>query len=304
MRVFLTGANGWLGTAIAPELIAAGHHVIGLVRSIEKSKALAAVGITPIIGSLDNLDLLRATARDADGIIHTAFGLDFSDYAKLGREDRDAILAFGEAFDGTDRPLIVTSGLGRLMSGETYTEEARPPVMPDYPRESEQTAFALAQRGVLASVVRPARSVHGIGERHGFIPMLATLARKTGVSAYIGDGQNPWSAVHRLDAARVYRLALERSVGGEAYHAVAESVPFRCVAEAIGRQIGLGTSSLAREEAADHFGSLAPWVGSTDIASSDRTREWLGWQSREVGIVADIDRADYFSSEVNSSDAN
>lgn len=297
MLVFLTGANGWLGAAIATELIEAGHTVVGLVRAIEKGKLLAAVGATPIVGSLDNLDLLREVAHDADGIIHTAFGLDFSDYAKLGREDRDAILAFGDVLEGTNRPLVVTSGLGRLASGQTFTEDARPPVIPQYPRESEQTAFALARRGVRACVVRPARSVHGIGERHGFIPMLATLARETSVSAYISEGENPWSAVHRLDATRVYRLALERATGGVAYHAVAESLPFRDVAEAIGRRIGVPTISLPEEEAANHFGALSPWVGSTDVASSDRTRDWLGWQPKEVGLVADIDREDYFPSD-------
>lgn len=294
MRILLTGANGWLGTAIVSELIGAGHTVVGLVRSIEKGGTLAAVGATPIVGSLDNVDLLRTAARDADGIIHTAFGLDFSDYAKLGREDREAILAFGEVFEGTNRPLLVTSGLGRLTSGQTFTEDARPPVMSEYPRESEQTAFALARRGVRACVVRPARSVHGIGERHGFIPMLSKLARETGLSAYIGEGQNPWSAVHRMDAARVYRLALERSVGGVAYHAVAESLPFRNVAEAIGRQMGVPTISLSEEKAGSHFGSLAPWIGSTDIPSSHRTRNWLSWQPQEVGLVADIDRMHYF----------
>lgn len=294
MLVFLTGANGWLGSAIAFELIEAGHAVVGLVRSTGKGEALGAQGVTPIVGSLEDLDLLRTAAHEADGIIHTAFGLDFSDYAKLGREDRNAILAFGEVLEGTDCPLVVTSGLGRLEAGRTFTEDDHPPVMPEYPRESEQTAFALAKRGVRACVVRPARCVHGIGERHGFVPMLATLARETGVSAYIGEGRNPWSAVHRLDAARVYRLALERAAGGVAYHAVAESLPFRDVAEAIGRQMGVPTISLPEEEAASHFGALAPWIGSTDVASSDRTRDWLGWQPREVGLVADIDRVDYF----------
>ena len=297
MLVFLTGANGWLGSSIASELMGAGHRVVGLVRSIAKGEALAASGATPVIGSLDNLDLLRTAARDADGIIHTAFGLDFSDYAKLGREDRDAIQVFGEILKDTDRPLVVTSGLGRLVSGQTFTEDDRPPVMPEYPRESEQMAFALARCGVRASVVRPARSVHGIGERHGFIPMLAARARERGVSAYIDEGRHPWAAVHRLDAARVYRFALERAAGGEAYHAVAESLPFRDVAEAIGRQTGVPTISVPEEDAASHFEALAPWVCSRDVASSDRTREWLGWEPREVGLVADIDCGDYFSSD-------
>ena len=167
--------------------------------------------------------------------------------------------------------------------------------MPEYPRASEQTAFALAERGVRASVVRPARSVHGLGEGHGFVPMLAGIAREKGVSAYVGDGSSPWPAVHRLDAARVFRLALERSAGNEAYHAVAEGVPFGQVAEAIGRQVGVPTKSLTKAEAEAHFGSLAIWVTGSGSVASKRTRAALGWEPREIGLIADIDRPEYFS---------
>lgn len=293
MRVFLTGATGWIGSAVAQELINAGHSVIGLVRSNKNVEALAA-GITPLLGSLTNLDVLRQGAGDADGVIHTAFGLDFSKYAELSKEDSAAIETFGEVFIGSDRPIVVTSGLGSLPAGETFTESARPPVMPEYPRASEQTAFALAKRGVRASVVRPGRSVHGLGERHGFVPMLAELAREKGVSAYVGDGQNPWPAVHRLDAARVFRLALEHGAGNGAYHAVAEGVSFGAVADAIGRQLGVPAKSIPPEEAEAHFGSLAIWVTGSGAVSSENTKATLGWEPREIGLIADIDRPNYF----------
>ena len=294
MRVFLTGANGWLGSAVARELINAGHLVVGLARSKENGEALAAAGVTPLLGSLTDLDVLRQGAGDADGIIHTAFGLDFSDYAKLSKEDRETIETFGKAFAGSDRPIVVTSGLGLLPAGQTFTEDARPPIIPEYPRASEQTAFALAERGLRASVVRPARSVHGLGEGHGFVPQLAGIAHKKGVSAYVGDGQSPWPAVHRLDAARVFRLALERGAGNEAFHAVAEGVPLRLVAEAIGRQIGVPTKSLTPEEAETHFGTLAIWLTGSGFVSSERTRVVLGWEPREIGLIPDIDRPDYY----------
>lgn len=216
---------------------------MGLVRSKEKGEALAAAGVPLLLGSLTGLDVLRQGASDADGVIHTAFGLDFSTYKRLSDEDREAIETFGEVIAGSDRPIVVTSGLGLLSAGETFMEDARPAVIPEYPRASEQTAFALAQRGLRASVVRPARSVHGLGESHGFVPLLAALARKSGVSAYVGDGQNLGPSVHRLDAARVYRLALELGARNQAFHAVAESVPFRLMAEAIGRQVGVPARS-------------------------------------------------------------
>lgn len=294
MRVLLTGANGWVGSAVARDLLAMGHAVTGLVRSKDKADAIAAAGITPLLGSISDLDMLRNAAGEADGVIHTAFGLALSEIEELAREDREAIEAFGEVFAGSDRPIVVTSGVGLLPSGETFTEEARPPVNPDFPRASEQAAFALAERGLRACAVRLPRSVHGAGERHGFVPMLAAVARQKGVSAYVGDGQNLWPSVHRLDAARVFRLALERAAGNEAYHAIAEEgVPFRQIAEAIGRQLGLPATSLTPEQADGHFGGLAMWVAGNGPASSERTRAVLGWQPKQPGIVADIERPDY-----------
>ena len=294
MRVFLTGANGWVGSVVAHDLIAAGHSVVGLVRSLEKGGALAAAGLTPLVGSLGELDVLRRGANDADAVVHTAFGLDFSRITELAEEDRRAIETFGEVFVGSKRPILVTGGIGLTPAGETFTEEQRPPVMPDFPRYSEQAAFALAERGVHASVVRLPRSVHGVGETHGFIPMLTALARDKGVSAYVGDGGNLWPAVHRNDAARVYRLALERGGRGEAFHAVGEErLPFRSIAEAIGRQVRVPTRPMADDEAAAHFGGLAKWAAGNGPALAEWTRTVLGWAPEEIGLVADIDRPDY-----------
>ena len=294
MRVFLTGANGWVGSMVARDLIDAGHSVVGLVRSMEKGEALLAAGATPLVGSLTDLDVLSRAASDADGVVHTAYGIDFTRLGELAEEDRAAIETFGQVFAGSERPIVVTGGLGLLPAGDTFTEDARPPVIPNFPRFSEQTAFALAERGVRASVVRLPRSVHGMGERHGFVPMLAAVARQKGASAYVGDGQNLWPSVHRLDAARVFRLALERGARNEAFHAVAEQgVPYRLIAEAIGRQVGVPAKSLMPQDAEAHFGGLAMWVAGHGPASSERTRAVLRWEPREPGLVADIDRPDY-----------
>ena len=294
MRVFLTGANGWIGSAIARGLLADGHTVIGLVRSKEKGEAFASVGGTPLVGSFGDFNLIRDAARDVDGIVHTAFGLDLSKVKEMAEEETRTIETFGEAFAGTDRPIIVTGGVLLTPPGEVFQEDARPPVPPEFPRASEQGGFALAEQGLRAMVVRNPRSVHGQGETHGFVPMLAAIAREKGVSAWVGEGDNLWPAVHRLDCARVYRLALERGVGGEAYHAIAEEgVPFRQIAEAIGRQLGLPSRSITSEEAEAHFGGIAMFTAGNGPASSERTRRTLGWEPREVGIIADIERPDY-----------
>ncbi|MGZ9811156.1 SDR family oxidoreductase [Pseudoroseicyclus sp. H15] len=293
MRVFLTGASGWIGSKIAAELLAAGHSVTGLTSMPAKAATLSVAGVTPLVGTLQDIDVLRRGAEEADGIIHTAFGLDVSKIAELAAEDSTAIETFGDVFAGSARPIIVTDGFLHL-TGEKAMETDRPEVMPAFPRASQQTAFALADSGIHASVVRNPRSVHGKGEKHGFVPMLAAVAREKGFSAYIGEGQNMWPSVHRLDAARVYRLALERGGQGEAYHAVAEEgVPFRDIAEALGRQLGLPAKSLTPNEAEAHFGPLAIWVGNDGPASNEWTRETLGWQPEQPGIVADIEQPDY-----------
>jgi nucleoside-diphosphate-sugar epimerase len=293
MRVFLTGASGWIGSMIARELMATGHSVVGLVRSEEKGAALLSAGGTVLVGGLGDLDVLRRGAADADGIIHTAFGLDISRIGELAAEDSTAIETFGEVFAGSARPIIVTDGFLH-MTGEKALETDRPEVAPAFSRASQQTAFALAERGIHANVVRNPRSVHGNGETHGFVPMLAGVAREKGVSAYVGDGANLWPAVHHLDAARVYRLALERGARGEAYHAVAEEgVPYREIAEAIGRQLGLPAKALSPNEAEAHFGPLATWVANNGPASNEWTKKVLSWSPEQAGIVADIERPDY-----------
>ena len=297
MRIFVTGATGWIGSAITRELIDAGHQVIGLVRSKSKGEALAAMGATPVLGSLDDIDILRNGAADADGVIHTAFGVDFSRIVEMSRQEQRVIEIFGEVYEGSDRPIIATSGFGLLPPGGMFTEDTPPPpVNPVFPRAPEQATVALAGRGVRATVVRLPRSVHGRGERHGFVPMLARLAREKGVSAYVGDGGNLWPSVHRLDAAHVFCLALKHGAQGGPFHAVAdEGVAFRQIAEAIGRQLGVPARSLAAEEAATHFGPLAMWVAGDGPASGRGTRERLGWEPKEADLISDIDHADYYA---------
>jgi len=300
MRVFVTGATGWVGTAVVKELIAAGHEVSGLVRSQVNADALARAGGRPILGSLSDLDVLRTSAIQFDGVIHTAFGLDMSKIAELSSEDRQAIETFADVFMGSDRPVIVAGGIGIFPRGEIFTEEMSiGPVMPAFPRASEQTTIAMAERGARATVVRLPRVVHGIGERHGFIPQLAILAREKGVSAYVGDGENLWPSVHRLDAARVFRLALEHGAEGGPFHAVAEQgIPFRQIAEVIGRQFQLPVVSISQEEASAHFGVTAMFIAGNGPALSERTRERLGWVPQEPGLAADISQPEYFAQQV------
>ena len=295
MRVLVTGANGWVGSAVVRELVGAGHQVTGLVRSDAKGAVVAALGGTTLVGSLGDLDGLQAAAADQDGVIHTAFGTDFSRMAELAEEDRDAIEAFGAVFAGSDRPLIVTSALGLLLPGEVFTEQSRRPILPELPRASEQAALDLAERGVRASVVRLSRAVHGLGGDHGLIPMLTATARTHGFSAYVGDGSNTWPAVHRDDAARLYRLALEAGTGGQVYHAVAENVPFRRIAEAVGEQVGLPVRGLSREAADGHFGPMPIWAATGTEVPSAATRDALGWTPVGADLLSQISRPDYLA---------
>ena len=285
-----------MGSALVPELIAAGHQVVGLVRSEQKAEALRAAGGEPLLGSVGDRETLKRGASQADGVIHLAFGLDFSKIAEMAREEQQAIAAFGEVYAGSERPVIITSGFGLLPVGETFTEATRvAPAIPGFPRAPEPAGLAILEKGVRAAWVRLPRSVHGLGERHGFVPMVAGIAREKGVSAYIGDGQNLWPSVHRLDAARVFRLALEHGARGGPFHAVAdEGVPFRQIAEAVGEQLGVPTRSVSPEEAAGHFGPLATWIAGNGPASSARTRERLGWEPKEPGLIRDINRPEYF----------
>jgi nucleoside-diphosphate-sugar epimerase len=293
MRIFVTGATGFIGTAIVRELIDAGHQVLGLTRSDAGAKSLAAAGAGVHRGSLEDLESLRSGAAAADGVIHTAFTHDFNNYGPAAEADRRAIETLGEALAGSDRPLIVTSGtLLAQRQGPLATEDDTP--NPNFPRKSEDAALALAARGVHASVLRLPPSVHGKGD-HGFVPRLIGIAREKGVSAYIGDGLNRWPAVHRLDAAHLYRLALEKSSLGARYHGVGdEGIPTREIAEIIGRQLHVPVVGKSREEAADHFGWIAHFFGIDSPASSALTRERLGWRPVQPGLIADLNAEHYF----------
>lgn len=288
MYVFVTGATGWVGSAVVRELLEAGHRAAGLARSDDKAAGLTALGAQAVRGTLDDLDILRNAASSADAVVHTAFNHDFSKFAENAEQDRRAIEALGSALEGSNRPMLVTSGLARLAQGRLATEADTPD--PSMPRRSEAGANAVAERGVRVGTVRLAPSVHGLGD-HGFIPTLINLARAKGVSAYIDAGLNRWAGVYLLDAARVYRLALEQGVTEPVYHAVAdEGVPFKEIAQVIGRRLGVPVESRPRE----HFGGFANFAGADMCASSERTRTLLGWKPTGPDLLSDIDQPGYY----------
>jgi nucleoside-diphosphate-sugar epimerase len=293
MRVFVTGATGFIGSAVVRELLGAGHQVTGLARSDAKAAALAATGAEVRRGDLGDLAGLAEAAAAADGVIHTAYNHDFSDMGGAAGTDQAVIAAMGDALAGSGRPLVVASGTA-LAPGRLVTEADGVPDDHAHPRRSEQRALPYAGRGVAAAAVRLPPTVHGEGD-HGFIPQIIRIARERGVSGYPGDGANHWAAVHRLDAAKVFRLALEAAEPGVRWHAVGDQgVPVREIAEVIGRHLGLPTASVPPEQAAEHFG----WIGrfwSLDVpAASAVTRARLGWEPIHQGLLADLEEGHYF----------
>jgi nucleoside-diphosphate-sugar epimerase len=304
MRVFVTGASGWIGSAVVPELIGAGHQVVGLARSDASAAALAAAGAQVQRGSLDDLDTLRNAAAASDGVIHLAFKHDLAfsgGFQAAADADRRAVETFGEALAGSGRPFVIASGTLGLVPGRVATERdghgSAPAHMSGGPQTRHGTAeltLSLASRGVRSSVLRLPPTVHGEGD-NGFMATVVGIARDKGVSGYLGDGSNRWPAVHRLDAGPLFRLALEQAPAGSTLHAVAdEGVPIRAVAEVIGRHLDLPVVAVSAEDAGQHFSWLAGFLGLDSPASSALTRELLGWQPTHPGLIDDLEKGHYF----------
>jgi nucleoside-diphosphate-sugar epimerase len=295
MRVFVTGASGWIGSATVTELIDAGHDVIGLARSDGAAEIVAALGAEVLRGDLADLDTLRSGAEKSDAVIHLGYNHDFSQMDAAAGTDRAVIEAIGAVLAGTHRPFLVASGVAGLTDGRTATEDDRPTVG-THPRVANaEVALALADQDVQPVVVRFAPTVHGAGD-HGFVARLVAIARERGVSAYVGDGANRWPAVHRRDAAALVRLSMQNPAAASVVHAVAEAgIATRDIAEAIGRGLDLPVRSVPSEGAAEHFGWLGMFFARDMPSSSELTRERLDWQPAQPGLIADLDAGHYFA---------
>ncbi|ANE51939.1 SDR family oxidoreductase [Flavisolibacter tropicus] len=291
MKVFVTGASGFIGSAVVKELISAGHQVIGLARTDSSAKTISDADADVLMGSLEDLDILKQGASQADGVIHTAFIHDFTQYAKANEADTAAINAMGEALMGTSKPLVVTAGILGLPSiNGIITEDS---AAQNSPRSSEATAMALAEKGVNASVVRLPPSVHDKGDK-GFVPFIIQQARKNGVSAYPGEGNNRWPAVHRLDAAKVFQLAVEKGAKGALYNVIGDrGIEVKRIAELIGTKLNLPVASLVGEEAREHFEWMVGFIGFDSPATSFKTQERLGWKPTHIGLLEDMQQ-NYF----------
>ncbi|WP_327237800.1 SDR family oxidoreductase [Streptomyces sp. NBC_01317] len=307
MRVFLTGASGWIGSAVVPELLGSGHKVLGLARSDAAADVLTRAGADVLRGTLDDLDILREAAQTSDGVIHLAFKHDIAfsgGFEDAADADRRAVDTFGEALAGTGRPLVIAAGTLGLAPGRVATERdgqssvtggAHATGGPARRLATAQATTALADRGVRSSVVRLAPTVHGDGD-NGFLATLVAIAREKGVSGYVGDGAQRWPAVHRADAAHLFHLALENAPAGSTLHAVAdEGVPIKAVAEVIGRHLGLPVVSVPPEDAAGHFTWLAPFVALDSPTSGAHTRDLLDWHPTHPGLLDDLDEGHYFT---------
>ncbi|NUY81732.1 SDR family oxidoreductase [Flavobacterium sp. MAH-1] len=295
MRVFVTGASGFVGSAIAKELLDAGHQVIGLARSNESAKALKQVGADVYFGNLDDTESLKKGVSGCDAVIHTAFNHDFSTFKQNCEDDRRVITALGEALIGSDRPLVITSGIGLLNYGRLVTESDVPPNSDVAPRAaSEEAANAVAKKGVNTYIVRLPPTVHGQDD-HGFVPMVIAMAKENSESVYIGQGDNRWPAVHRLDAATLYRLIIEQQPEQKVFHAIAEQgVPFREIATAIGKGLGVPTIGKDKLGAEAHFGWFLHFASFDCPASSESTKNVLGWHPKHMGLLKNLDSGAYF----------
>ncbi|MEU2780004.1 SDR family oxidoreductase [Streptomyces sp. NPDC007162] len=300
MRVFVTGASGWLGSAVVPELLEAGHQVVGLARSDASAAALTTAGADVVRGTVDDLDVLREAAAASDGVIHLAFKHDIAfsgDFRGAAEADRRAVDAFGDVLAGSDRPFVLASGLLGIAPGRTATEQDMPAVDDAAFSVRHATALAtlaLASRGVRSSVVRLAPTCHGEGDQ-GFMAALIGIARQRGVSGYVGDGANRWPAAHRLDVGRLFRLAVEKAPAGSVLHGAGEEgVAIRDVAQVIGRHLGVPVASVAPADAAEHFTWLGGFIGLDSPASSTATRELLDWRPSHPGLLEDLDKGHYF----------